>query len=90
MSAYPTLGHPARTVALRLPAALLAAPLALNLAGCTELNRFIARPEPKPACRCAGGRCASPTRRPRGTRADPGTPRETSPRQTLRVERQRT
>ncbi|HYN78994.1 MAG TPA: L,D-transpeptidase [Lamprocystis sp. (in: g-proteobacteria)] len=48
MNTLHPLGRPARTFRLGLPTALLAAPLALHLAGCTELNRFIARPEAKP------------------------------------------
>jgi len=42
-------GRPTGALSVRLLATLLAAPLALNLTGCTEVTRFLARPEAKPA-----------------------------------------
>jgi len=41
--------RPTGALSVRLLATLLAAPLALNLTGCTEVTRFLARPEAKPA-----------------------------------------
>ncbi|WP_295612355.1 L,D-transpeptidase family protein [uncultured Lamprocystis sp.] len=40
--------RPTGALSVRLLATLLAAPLALNLTGCTEVTRFLARPEAKP------------------------------------------
>jgi len=41
--------RPTGALSVRLLATLLAAPLALHLTGCTEVTRFLARPEAKPA-----------------------------------------
>ncbi len=71
--AYSPPGRPTGALSVRLLATLLAAPLALNLTGCTEVTRFLARPEARPEVKPEATQ-ATPTPQVAAQPAEPAAP----------------